>query len=64
MGLGEILNLEKEFIFFEDGKEFLKSIKAPRSNCILNVSKLKSTGVSVMHCRDAIEEALRSWRNE
>ena len=60
----EILNLEKEFIFFEDGKEFLKSIKAPRSNCILDVSKLKSTGVSVMHCRDAIEEALRSWRNE
>jgi UDP-glucose 4,6-dehydratase len=36
--------------------------KTPRSNCILDVSKLLAAGVAMRPVEEALAEALRQWR--
>ncbi len=36
--------------------------KTPRSNCILDVSKLLATGVPMRPVEEALVEALQHWR--
>lgn len=58
----EHLKLAREFTFWSDDAEFYKSgAVAPRSNCILDISKLLSTGVKIRPVKDALADALSRW---
>jgi len=60
-----ILQLDREWEFFEDDAEFYRTAAvAPRSNCVLDVSKLLATGVRMRPIELAVEDALRNWRKE
>lgn len=57
-----ILKPDRSFQFWSSDEEFYKSgAKAPRSNCILDVSKLLSTGITIRPVEEALETALRAW---
>jgi len=52
----------KQFQFFQDENEFLqKAAKTPRSNCVLDSSKLLATGIHLTEIHEAVETALRHW---
>jgi len=53
----------RQFQFWKDDEEFYRlGVKAPRSNCILDVSKLLGTGVKMRGVEDALEDALEKWQ--
>ena len=55
-------NIRNDFNFFQDEKEFYEfGAKAPRSNCLLDNSKLLSAGVKIRETKEAIEESLEKW---
>jgi hypothetical protein len=52
----------KNFDFFADEAEFMRiAARTPRSNCVLDSSKLARAGVPMTEVHDAIEIALRKW---
>lgn len=56
--------LKKEFQFFTSEAEFMRvAAKTPRSNCVLDSSKLEATGIRMTEVHEAVDAALRSWRN-
>lgn len=55
------LNILREFNYFLDNTEFYSFATAPRSNTILDVSKLVATGVVIRPVEEALEEALKLW---
>jgi dTDP-4-dehydrorhamnose reductase len=58
-----ILKPSRSFEFFADDKEFYDvGVKAPRSNCILDVGKLLAAGVSMRPVAQAFEDALQNWK--
>jgi dTDP-4-dehydrorhamnose reductase len=57
-----ILKPNRRFEFWKDDEEFYRNgAKSPRSNCILDVSKLLATGVRMRPVAEALESSLRSW---
>lgn len=51
-----------EFSFFDDESEFMrKAAVAPRSNCVMDSSKLAAAGIELTPVRDAIHQALDNW---
>lgn len=63
--VGKILQPAKRFDFWQNDTEFYtKAAKTPRSNCVLDVSKLLATGVKIRPVVEAIEDSLRKWRPE
>ena len=53
----------KEFVFFKNEDEFMhKAAKTPRSNCAMDSSKLASVGITMTPVREAVTQALRTWR--
>lgn len=59
-----ILQPAKHFEFWETDDEFYRhGAKTPRSNCILDASKLLSTGVKMRPVEEALEEALQKWQS-
>lgn len=55
--------LDKPFRFFRDEAEFMtQAAKTPRSNCVMDCSKLLATGIALTEVHAAIEQALRRWR--
>ena len=53
----------KEFSFFSSEKEFMeKAAKTPRSNCVMDPSKLAGVGIRLTPVHEAIERDLRAWR--
>jgi dTDP-4-dehydrorhamnose reductase len=59
------LKLEKDFQFFESESEFLKlAAKTPRSNCVMDNSKLLAAGIQISEVHDAIEMSLKNWKSE
>jgi len=53
----------KDFAFFKDESEFMKTAaKTPRSNCVLDSSKLESRGIRLTEVHAAVERALREWK--
>jgi dTDP-4-dehydrorhamnose reductase len=53
----------KEFIFFRDEAEFMRTTaRTPRSNCVLDCSKLAAAGIRLTEVHEAIRRALRSWQ--
>lgn len=59
----EHLMPKKEFKFFADEAEFMKlAAKTPRSNCVMDNSKLLATGIHIPDVEDAVIQSLRDWK--
>ncbi|HEU5126101.1 MAG TPA: sugar nucleotide-binding protein [Verrucomicrobiae bacterium] len=55
----------KKFEFWASDEEFYKvAAKTPRSNCVMDVSKLLNAGVKVRPVEEALEASLRNWKPE
>ncbi len=53
----------KDFKFFTDEAEFMRTTaRTPRSNCVMDSTKLAATGIKLTEVHEAVEQALRSWR--
>ena len=56
------LKMEKSFEFFENEEQFLQlAAKTPRSNCVMDNSKLRDAGIKISDVEDAIVRSLRRW---
>jgi dTDP-4-dehydrorhamnose reductase len=54
---------KKEFEFFSDETEFMAvAAKTPRSNCVMDSSKLARAGIRLTEVHAAIKRALQEWR--
>ena len=61
----KILKPAKHFEFWANDDEFYHSgVKTPRSNCVLDVSKLLATGVKIRPVEEAMEDSLKKWKPE
>jgi dTDP-4-dehydrorhamnose reductase len=61
----EILRPDRDFEFWQDDDEFYRiGAKVPRSNCVLDVSKLLDAGVKIRSVQNALEDSLRNWKPE
>jgi dTDP-4-dehydrorhamnose reductase len=55
----------KKFEYWESDEEFYKvAAKTPRSNCVMDISKLLKAGVKVRPVEEALEHSLRNWKPE
>jgi dTDP-4-dehydrorhamnose reductase len=53
----------KDFQFFASEDDFMqKAAKTPRSNCVLDSSKLLASGIVMNEVHDAIARALKNWK--
>lgn len=56
------LRLERQFEFFENDSDFyLTAARTPRSNCVMDVSKLLAAGVKIRPVEEALDDALTRW---
>jgi hypothetical protein len=56
--------VQKDFRFFEDDDEFMKiAARTPRSNCVLDSSRLSQAGIEMTEVHEAIAIALKNWRS-
>jgi UDP-glucose 4,6-dehydratase len=61
----KILKPDRKFEFWADDAEFYRqAARTPRSNCVLDVSKLLATGVKIRSVAEALEDSLRNWKPE
>jgi dTDP-4-dehydrorhamnose reductase len=61
----KILKPMKKFEFWQSDEEFYKvAAKTPRSNCVMDVSKLLAAGVKIRPVAEALEDSLRNWKPE
>lgn len=61
--IDRILKPGRKLEFWADDAEFYKlGAKTPRSNCVLDASKLLATGVKVRPVEEALEASLRAWK--
>jgi dTDP-4-dehydrorhamnose reductase len=52
----------KEFAFFQSEDEFMHlAAKTPRSNCVMDSSKLAATGITMTEVHEAVARDLRRW---
>jgi dTDP-4-dehydrorhamnose reductase len=52
----------KEVKFFRDESEFMTlAAKTPRSNCVMDSTKLAATGIAMTEVHEAVERDLRRW---
>jgi len=57
-----ILKPARPFEFWADDREFYRlAAKTPRSNCVLDVSKLLAAGVKLRPVEEALRDALEHW---
>ena len=55
----------KKFEFWASDEEFYKvAAKTPRSNCVMDVSKLLAAGVKIRGVEEALEHSLENWKTE
>jgi dTDP-4-dehydrorhamnose reductase len=55
----------RTFEFWKDDQEFyLQAAKTPRSNCVMDVSKLLAAGVQIRDVHEALEDSLKNWKPE
>jgi UDP-glucose 4,6-dehydratase len=61
--LERILKPGRKFEFWKDDAEFYRTAaKTPRSNCVLDVSKLVGAGVKIRAVEEALETSLKQWQ--
>ena len=58
--IGQYLG-RRDWSFFT-ASDFAKAVKAPRSNCCLDVTKAQKVGIRLRPVYDAVEMALQNWR--
>jgi dTDP-4-dehydrorhamnose reductase len=59
----KVLRPPRRFEFWANDAEFYQlAVKAPRSNCILDVSKLLGTGIKMRTAQEALVDALQNWK--
>lgn len=59
------LKPSRKFEFWRNDEEFYRqAAKTPRSNCVMDVSKLLATGVKIRPVEEALEDSLRNWKPE
>jgi dTDP-4-dehydrorhamnose reductase len=55
----------RKFEFWQnDGEFYRQAAKTPRSNCVMDVSKLLAAGVRIRPVEEALDDALRNWKAE
>jgi dTDP-4-dehydrorhamnose reductase len=55
---------EKEFHFFKSEEEFMRiAAKTPRSNCVMDSTKLRNAGIQMTEVHEAIIRALENWES-
>jgi dTDP-4-dehydrorhamnose reductase len=60
-----ILKPARQFEYWKDDAEFYHlAARTPRSNCVLDVSKLLETGIKIRLVEEALEHSLRNWKPE
>ena len=60
--LEAVLRPSRRFEFWESDEEFYRvAAKTPRSNCVMDSTKLLRAGVTVRPVEEALEHALRNW---
>lgn len=53
----------KEYVFFKDESQFMQiAAKTPRSNCVMDSSKLASVGIKMTDVREAVTRDLKNWK--
>ena len=63
--IGKFLKPPRKFEFWQNDAEFYKvAAKTPRSNCVMDCSKLLATGVKIRGVEEALEDSLRNWKPE
>ena len=55
------LGIERDFDYFHDDSDFYRFAAAPRSNTILDNTKIRKAGVELRSVEDALEDAVRNW---
>ncbi|HEY5041745.1 MAG TPA: sugar nucleotide-binding protein [Verrucomicrobiae bacterium] len=61
----KFLKPARKFEFWADDTEFYKiAAKTPRSNCVMDVSKLLAAGVKIRSVEEALEDSLKNWKPE
>jgi UDP-glucose 4,6-dehydratase len=59
------LGIDRDFNYFDDEQHFLSTAaETPRSNCILDNTKLTNTGIQITEVEEAIERSLKKWKKE
>jgi dTDP-4-dehydrorhamnose reductase len=54
---------QKQFAFFKSEDEFMQlAAKTPRSNCVMDASKLAAAGISLTEVHASVERDLRAWQ--
>lgn len=60
-----ILKPARKFEFWENDEEFYRvAAKTPRSNCVMDTTKLLGAGVKIRSVNEAIEDSLKNWKRE
>jgi dTDP-4-dehydrorhamnose reductase len=58
-----LLRPKKKFEYWADDREFYcTAARTPRSNCVMDVSKVLKTGVTLRPVQEAIADSLRNWQ--
>ena len=61
----KILKPGRAFEYWASDEEFYQvAAKTPRSNCVMDASKLLSAGVKIRGVAEALEDALKNWKPE
>ncbi|HXE42351.1 MAG TPA: sugar nucleotide-binding protein, partial [Candidatus Baltobacteraceae bacterium] len=61
----KILKPARKFTFWSNDEEFYRvAVKTPRSNCVMDVSKLLAAGVKIRGVEEALEDSLQNWTIE
>jgi UDP-glucose 4,6-dehydratase len=63
--LEKVLKPKQKFEYWSSDEEFYKvAAKTPRSNCVMDVSKLLAAGVKVRGVEEALADSLKNWKLE
>jgi dTDP-4-dehydrorhamnose reductase len=61
----KFLKPEKKFEYWASDEEFYKvAAKTPRSNCVMDTTKLRAAGVKIRGVEEALEDSLKNWKPE
>ena len=59
----KILQPKRKFEFWANDEEFYRvAAKTPRSNCVMDVSKMLGAGVKVRSVEEALADSLNNWK--